>query len=99
MANKFLYCKSDITKLHFLHEPLLLPCNNSMCKKCIDKLLGQKSKKTIICNYCLKEHEIKSSTQLKPNLNFVNLIKLNFNEIYSMLVDKLKTSRYNIEGT
>jgi hypothetical protein len=70
-----------------------------MCKKCIDKLLGQKSKKTIICNYCLKEHEIKSSTQLKPNLNFVNLIKLNFNEIYSMLVDKLKTSRYNIEGT
>ena len=67
-------------------------------KRCVDKILKQKFKKSISCNYCQKEHAIKSSAQLKPNLNFINSIKSNFQDIYSIFVEKLKTSRYDIEG-
>ena len=98
MNDKILYCESDTLNRHFLYEPLLLPCNNSICKRCVDKILKQKFKKSISCNYCQKEHAIKSSAQLKPNLNFINSIKSNFQDIYSIFVEKLKTSRYDIEG-
>ena len=94
LIDKILYCKNDPSNVHILNEPMLLPCNHSICKSCADE-----NKKKFSCNYCFKEHSIlNKSLQLKPNLNFIDFIKSNLNEITSLIVKKLKDCNSSISG-
>jgi hypothetical protein len=84
------------SKDHFLKDPLVLKCNHSACKPCIEKKKGLEFK----CEYngCGKKYKMKKIDRLQPNekisellkthkIELIEYIKSEFNKMFLNLRD------------
>lgn len=92
-----IYCKIDASNIHVLNEPILLPCKNSVCYKCIERYI-KLNKTSFNCSYCFEEHYIKNPIEFMPNSQFIDKLKQNLASISWNFIQKVKKSKLDLQG-
>ena len=89
------------SKDHFLQEPLILKCNHSACKRCIEKKKGHE----FSCDFkgCGKKYKMKKLDRLKPNETVSELLTTHKNELIKVIKSEfnkvfLKLREINVEN-
>ena len=71
------------SKEHFLRDPLILKCNHSACKKCIEKKKGREF--TCEFNGCGKKYKMKKVDKLQSNLTIPELLETHKIELIELI--------------
>lgn len=102
---EFLTCKYNNCNKYY-ENPIKLPCENTICKEHIDKLMKENNEFTFTCLLCNRQHNL-ISNDIKLNQDILNVLNMNLHlkpkqllakdslEKFKHLVDEMITTANN----
>lgn len=89
-------CELQKNDVHILSNPTSLPCGNSACLTCIEKLIQANGQ--LECTYCHEKHDF--STQKYPRIIPIEkAIDAHLDQLSQVLMEKIQQTQQNIELT